>query len=43
MAFNRTDVSFFIQVNRKVWKKNCPNFLYIIWAFFKIGLHFEGK
>ena len=30
-AFNRTDVSFFKQVNKYVWKTNYPNFLYALY------------
>ena len=28
MSFNRTDLSLLKQVNKEVWKKNCPNFFF---------------
>ena len=30
-TLNKTDVSLFKQVNQKVWKKNCPDFLYTLY------------
>ena len=31
ITFNRTEVSFFKQVNKQVWKKNFPNFFYTLY------------
>lgn len=30
ITFNRTEVTFFKQVDEQVCKKNCPNFIYTI-------------